>query len=127
MDFINRCSVNNAFKINTKDYQTLDFKSEIRFLICRKYFPELQTSDIFLSKITTAKALNKSLDIIQALSATAMNELLGLNKGSGLGPGEALLYFLLDKLNLILNLVYLFYDLHFPVKYHNTVENYCPF
>ena len=97
MDFINRCSVNNAFKINTKDYQTLDFKSEIRFLICRKYFPELQTSDIFLSKITTAKALNKSLDIIQALSATAMNELLGLNKGSGLGPGEALLYFLLDN------------------------------
>jgi hypothetical protein len=97
MDFINKCSVNNAFKIDNKDLQSTEFKSEIRFLICRKYFPDLQTSDIFLSKITTAKALNQSLDIIQALDAKALKELLQLNAGSGLGPGEALLYFLLDN------------------------------
>ena len=61
LDYINKCSVSNAFKVDTKDLQSTEFKSEIRFLICRKYFPELQTSDIFLPKITTAKALNLSL------------------------------------------------------------------
>lgn len=100
MEYINRCSVSNAFRIDTKDLQTTDFKSEIRFLICRKYFPELQTSDIFLPSITTAKALNKSLSIIAALNPTAMLDLLQLNAGSGLGPGEALLYFLLDNVTI---------------------------
>ena len=96
LDYINKCSVSNAFKIDTKDLQSLTFKSEIRFLICRKYFPELQTSDIFLPKITTAKELNKSLSTIASLNPGAMLDLLQLNAGSGLGPGEALLYFLLD-------------------------------
>ena len=31
MDFINRCSVDNAFKINTKDYQSLDFQHNESF------------------------------------------------------------------------------------------------
>lgn len=96
LDYINKCSVSNAFKIDTRDLQSLTFKSEIRFLICRKYFPELQTSDIFLPKITTAKEVNKSLSTIASLNPGAMLDLLQLNAGSGLGPGEALLYFLLD-------------------------------
>jgi len=96
LDYINKCSVSNAFRIDTKDLQSLTFKSEIRFLITRKYFPELQTSDIFLPKITTAKELNKSLSTIASLNPGAMLDLLQLNAGSGLGPGEALLYFLLD-------------------------------
>lgn len=96
LDYINKCSVSNAFKIDTKDLQSLTFKSEIRFLITRKYFPELQTSDIFLPNITTAKELNKSLSTIASLNPGAMLDLLQLNAGSGLGPGEALLYFLLD-------------------------------
>lgn len=96
LDYINKCSVSNAFKIDTKDLQSLTFKSEIRFLITRKYFPELQTSDIFLPKITTAKELNKSLSTIASLNPGAILDLLQLNAGSGLGPGEALLYFLLD-------------------------------
>lgn len=96
LDYINKCSVSNAFKIDTKDLQSLTFKSEIRFLITRKYFPELQTSDIFLPKITTAKELNKSLSTIASLNPGAMLDLLQLNAGSGLGPGEALLYFLLN-------------------------------
>ena len=100
LDFINRCSVSNAFEIDNRDLQTTDFKSEIRFLICRKYFPELQTSDIFLPKITTAKALNTSLDIIDSLDSRALKQLLQLNAGSGLGPGEALLYFLLDNVSI---------------------------
>lgn len=100
LDYINKCSVSNAFKVDTKDLQSTEFKSEIRFLICRKYFPELQTSDIFLPKITTAKALNLSLDIIESLNPKAMLELLQLNAGSGLGPGEALLYFLLDDVTI---------------------------
>jgi hypothetical protein len=100
LDYINKCSVSNAFKIDTKDLQSLTFKSEIRFLICRKYFPELQTSDIFLPKITTAKELNKSLSTIASLNPGAMLDLLQLNAGSGLGPGEALLYFLLDNVTI---------------------------
>jgi len=100
LDFINRCSVSNAFEIDNRDLQSTDFKSEIRFLICRKYFPELQTSDIFLPKITTAKALNTSLDIIDSLDSRALKQLLQLNAGSGLGPGEALLYFLLDNVSI---------------------------
>lgn len=100
LDYINKCSVSNAFKIDTKDLQSTKFKSEIRFLICRKYFPELQTSDIFLDKVTTAKALNNSLNIIDGINSSAMKDLLQLNAGSGLGPGEALLYFLLDNVTI---------------------------
>ena len=100
MEYINKCSVSNAFKLDTKDLQSIGFKSEIRFLICRKYFPELQTADIFLDKVTTAKALNLSLDTIASINETALRELVQLNAGSGLGPGEALLYFLLDNVTI---------------------------
>lgn len=100
IDFINKRSITNAFKLDTKDLQSIKYKSEIRFLISRKYFPELGTSDIFLPKLTNTKDLNNSISTIKALNDSALEDLLQLNTGSGLGPGEALLYFILDNASL---------------------------
>ena len=96
LDYINKASISNAFKLTAKDLQSVQYKSEIRFLIARRWFPEVQTSDVFLPKLTTAKAINKKLSILEALNSKGFEELLQMQP-SGIGPGEILMYFLLDK------------------------------
>ena len=96
LDFINSRSESNSFKLTAKDLATLDYKKEIRFLITRKWFPDVVTSNIFLPKLTKAKALNTSLSILEASNSKGFEELLQMQP-SGIGPGEILLYFLLDK------------------------------
>tara|TARA_Y100000385_G_scaffold284290_1_gene342059 strand:+ start:4484 stop:5377 length:894 start_codon:yes stop_codon:yes gene_type:complete len=96
LEFINSRSISNAFKLTAKDLGSLDYKKEIRFLISRRWFPLAETSNIFLPKLTTAKALNKSLSILEASNPAGFEELLQFIP-SGTGPGETLMYYLLDK------------------------------
>jgi hypothetical protein len=96
VEFIKKASVSDAFKLNAKDFQSLTYKNEIRFLISKAWFPDLQMSDIFVDKVDV-NDLNRSLNIMSSLNASGFMELLNLNKSDGFGPGEVLLYFLLDN------------------------------
>lgn len=96
LEFINKKSVSNAFTLKAKDLETTEYKNEIRFLIARRYFPGLDISGITMDKVTTAKALNKALNTLYNLNPTGYTELLE-REISGLGPGELILFFLLDN------------------------------
>lgn len=96
LEYINDKSVSNAFKLEAKDLQSTQYKNEIRFLIARRYFPGLNISDITISKITNAENLNNSLNALYNNNPNGFTELL-TREISGLGPGEILLYFVLDN------------------------------
>jgi len=99
MDFINKRSLSNEFKLVAKDLQSLEYKNELRFLIARRYFPNLNISEVTLPKVTSAEDLNKSLNTLYAMNPAGFTDLLE-REISGLGPGEILLYFILDNVSL---------------------------
>ena len=96
LDFINQKSVSNAFTLKAKDLETTEYKNEIRFLIARRYFPGLDISGITMDSVTTAAAMNKALNTLYNLNPKGYTELLE-REISGLGPGELILFFLLDN------------------------------
>ena len=96
LDFINKKSVSNAFTLKAKDLETTEYKNEIRFLIARRYFPGLDISGITMDKVTTTAAMNKALNTLYKLNPSGYTELLE-REISGLGPGELILFFLLDN------------------------------
>lgn len=96
LDFINQKSVSNAFTLKAKDLETTDYKNEIRFLIARRYFPGLDISGITMASVTTTAAMNKALNTLYKLNPSGYTELLE-REISGLGPGELILFFLLDN------------------------------
>jgi hypothetical protein len=98
VDFIRSVSASNAFNLKAKDFQSLTYKNEIRFLISKRWFPDLQMSDIFISKVDLNK-LNSSLDKMYSLNTLSFMELLDYIP-KGMGPGEVLLYFILDNAHL---------------------------
>jgi len=98
VDFIRNASASNSFKLNAKDFQSLKYKNEIRFLISKRWFPDLQMSDIFVSKVDLNK-LNNSLNKMYGLNTLSFIELLDYIP-KGMGPGEVLLYFILDNAHL---------------------------
>ena len=98
LDFIKRASTSNTFKLDAKDFQSLKYKNEIRFLISKRWFPDLQMSDLFLSAIDF-NSLNTALNTIHGANKSGFLELLQ-EEPKGMGPGEVLLYFLLDNAHL---------------------------
>jgi hypothetical protein len=99
LEFINKKSVSNAFTLKAKDLEITTYKNEIRFLIARRYFPGLDVSGITMDKVGTAAAMNKALNTLYKLNPAGFTELLE-REIAGLGPGEVILYFLLDNVQL---------------------------
>jgi hypothetical protein len=99
LEFINQKSVSNAFTLKAKDLEITTYKNEIRFLIARRYFPGLDVSGITMDKVGTAAAMNKALNTLYKLNPAGFTELLE-REIAGLGPGEVILYFLLDNVQL---------------------------
>ena len=99
LEFINQKSVSNAFTLKAKDLEIITYKNEIRFLIARRYFPGLDVSGITMKKVGTAAAMNNALNTLYKLNPSGFTELLE-REIAGLGPGEVILYFLLDNVQL---------------------------
>lgn len=96
LDFINNRSTTNTFKLTANDFQSVTHKNEIRFLIARRWFPDLDVSTITLPSISSVDAVNKSLNALYKENPSGFNELLQ-EEPKGVGPGEVLLYFILDN------------------------------
>lgn len=99
LEYINNKSVSNAFKLDAKDLQSTQYKNEIRFLIARRYFPGLNIADVTLDKVGSVESMNSALNLLYNANPKGFTELLE-REISGLGPGEIILYFILDKASL---------------------------
>jgi hypothetical protein len=97
IEYITRASNSNAFEIANKDLDSIKYKNEIRFLISKRWFPDLKMSDIFLD-VVDFDNIQDALNILNASNPKGLKELMQMNTTSyGFGPGEVLLYFLLNN------------------------------
>lgn len=92
---VEKCS---KFNIKSKEYETLDHKREIQHLFAKTWFPSFDL-DQTIRGAMDLKKFNKLVDELRKINGAG---LLALHKYvfPGVGPGEVLMYFLLDKAHL---------------------------
>ena len=96
-EFLKRAQKITAFNLSTKDFESLEHKKEIQFLFNTHFFPNFN-----LDKTITGvdmNRLNSLIDELRSQSPAAFKKLYSYPL-KGVGPGEALLYFLIDDAHL---------------------------
>lgn len=97
LSFIKRAEVITAFNITGNDFQSEKYKAEIQYLFKKHFFPEFD-----LTK--TAKTLDEAKvnSLVRELRQKYKQSFLRLLKYTpkGVGPGEVMMYFLVDDLTL---------------------------
>jgi len=94
MKFLKRAEKVIAFNLQTSDFTSIEHKKEIQHLITKNFFPGFDTSKTLKSvNKTKLNALIKELKSIDV----GQFEKLHTYPLSGVGPGEATLYYLLDN------------------------------
>lgn len=93
VEFLNRAEKVTSFNLLTSDFQSLNNKSAIQFLFKRHFFPNFNLDR--LGNGVDMVQLNKLIDTLKTESQTRVR-LLHKYPMKGLGPGEILLYFLVN-------------------------------
>ena len=93
-EFLNRAMVRTAFNLNAKDFESLKYKKEIQHLFHLHFFPSLDLSKL-LDKVTE-KGLDAAIKAVRASNPANFNSLYKYNI-KGVGPGEVMLYFILNN------------------------------
>jgi hypothetical protein len=96
-EFIRKAEKVTSFNLVEKDFTSPKFKKEIRYLYVKNFFPNFNT-DLFTKQVKADK-LNKAIEALKKEDAARFNNLIGFTPG-GLGPGEVMLYFLIDDAQL---------------------------
>ena len=91
--FIKKALDRTTFNIGEKDMQSTKYKSEIRYLYMQHMFPNFPER-LFVSQVNK-NSLNRAINALKKESSSQFLNLLKFQPG-GLGPGEVLMYFLID-------------------------------
>jgi hypothetical protein len=95
-EFLNRAMVRTSFNLIAKDFESLTYKKEIQHLFNLHFFPKFNNrNDIHIDRIT-APALKKAIKTVQNIDARSFEALYKYNL-KGVGPGEVMLYFILNN------------------------------
>lgn len=92
--FIDRVLGVRVFNFHAKDFESLKYKKEIQHIIGMHYFPKFDL-DNTLNRLDQNR-FNKIIDDLRSESSQYL-EMLHNIKPSGIGPGEVLLYFVLNN------------------------------
>jgi len=94
LDFILQSERITYFNLKTCDFQSLEYKKEIQYLISKHFF-----SHFDLNNMIETIDISKINHIIKQLKLTDMNKFCMLFKYplAGCGPGEVLLYYILNS------------------------------
>lgn len=92
-DFLQNAQRITSFNITIQDFQSLEFKKEIQFLIQKHLFPQFELSDTLTT--LSKEDLNDRISKLKAECPIMFNHLHHYNL-KGIGPGEVTLFFLLD-------------------------------
>lgn len=94
MDFLKRAEKVTTFNLTTKDMESVKFKKEIQYLFKKHFFPEFDLDDC-VDKLD----VNTLNGLIKKLKSQNKNKFQNLYKYNlkGIGPGEVLMYFLINK------------------------------
>ena len=94
-EFISRAEKTSVFSITSQDVASLNYKNEIRYILNKHWFPDLEHNKIF-TESTNFHDLNKSIQLLKLYDPGAFELLYSYNL-KGLGPGEIMLYYILNK------------------------------
>jgi len=94
MDFLSNAEKVTSFNLSAKDFESLQYKREIQFLFTKHFFPDLNPNE-FLNKLDT-NSLNGLINKLKAMNPGAFQKLHKYNI-KGLGPGEVLMYYMLNN------------------------------
>jgi len=94
MKFLSNAEKVSSFNLVAKDFETLQYKKELQFLFTKHFFPDMNTND-FLDKIDQ----NKFNNVIAKLKALDFKNFVKLHKYGlkGIGPGEVLMFYVLNN------------------------------
>jgi hypothetical protein len=97
-EFLNRAQRVTSFNLRGDDFITLKYKAEIQHLFKTHFFPKFDL-DTTIRGIPTKGELNK---LIKKLKQEDLSKFKALHTYNlkGVGPGEATLFFLIDKAHL---------------------------
>ena len=93
MDMIERALKTTSFDLKPSDFLTSKYQAEIRYLFTLGYFPKFDSKN-FVNRVDV-KALNKSILELKRESSQKFGSLYKY-KLSGVGPGEVMMFFLID-------------------------------
>tara|TARA_Y100000114_G_scaffold116115_1_gene110368 strand:+ start:194 stop:1000 length:807 start_codon:yes stop_codon:yes gene_type:complete len=94
-EFLKRAQKVTSFNLQTKDFESLQYKAEIQHLFNMHFFPDFDLDNTIKGDIKMDVA-NKLIKQLKSEDKTNFNKLHYYNL-KGVGPGEATLYFLCDK------------------------------
>ena len=94
-EFLKRAQKVTSFNLQTKDFESLQYKAEIQHLFHMHFFPDFDLDNTIKGDIKMDVA-NKLIKQLKSEDRTNFNKLHYYNL-KGVGPGEATLYFLCDK------------------------------
>jgi len=93
-EFLGRAMVRTAFNLNAKDFESLRYKEEIQFLFRTHFFPKFNM-DNCIDRVSEG-GLRKGIKALQKSNSTNFSSIYKYNI-KGVGPGEVMLYFLLNN------------------------------
>lgn len=96
-EFLKKAMRLTNFNLSTKDFESLTYKKEIQFLFRTHFFPDFDLDDC-LDQVDAAK-INKVVAKLKGMDSKMFEKMHKYNL-KGVGPGEATLYFLLNKAHL---------------------------
>lgn len=84
-----------SFNIKSTDFTHLNYKKEIRHLVNKHWFPDMDCQGVYKQNITFS-GINNSIKKLKKHNNESFNHLYSYNL-KGTGPGEIMLYYLVDK------------------------------
>jgi len=96
-EFLSRALTRTSFNLMAKDFESLKHKKEIQHLFHLNFFPKLDMSKMLDS--VSENGLSKAISMVRKESGPKFEALYKYNI-KGVGPGEVMLYFLLNNAHL---------------------------
>ena len=94
LEFIRKAQSVTSFNLAAKDFQTLKYKEEIQYLLNTHYFPKFNIQTMTTNGVNIQR-LNSAINALRSQDSTKFANLHGYNL-KGLGPGEVMLFFLIN-------------------------------
>ena len=96
-EYIRKAMAIKSINIKAKDFGTLEYKREIQYMIAQHWFPKFPLNMI-QEKLTTQSqnVVNKAIKYLRENYYNTFMQLWNF-PAAGIGPGEAMIYFLVNK------------------------------
>lgn len=99
LEFISRAEKVTSFNLSASDFTTTKYKEEIQHLFNKHFFPDFDVKSTINGSNVSAEQINRVILKLKTLSSGHFNALYNYNI-KGVGPGEVMLYFILNDARL---------------------------